>query len=435
MTRNGYLLNAAQHAAIHSTQNETDMRSGLAAGTIGRLTWVVDANMVITLGGDPRATVFSTPNMILLMERSAREALRPFLETGEETVGVDVNIRHIGAAGIGSTVHGVAKVTAVEGRRIRFDVQAYCGERLIGEGTHVRAVVQVDRIVENIVKLSAADRGDDKQLRAMSLTANMGSLPQLKTIQVNIQNRIATVMLNRPASLNAVNVQMTHELGSVVSWLLGHPKDVRVVLLTGAGRAFCAGDDVKELRSLSMEAARSLSHLQAETYLAFERLPQPVIALVNGDAFGAGCVAAYSADLRLATHSARFGMPEILLGWPPGYGIAQLTSLVGKSRALEMCMMGQPISSAKAMEWGLVNEVVAEVSLLQRGFELAERLLAMPADALRETKRLVHLDEGSQPKVAYRADTDAYIRCLELPDAQEGLAAFAAKRPADFKGE
>ena len=160
-----------------------------------------------------------------------------------------------------------------------------------------------------------------------------------------------------------------------------------------------------------------------------------MIALVNGDAFGAGCVAAYSADLRLATHSARFGMPEILLGWPPGYGIAQLTSLVGKSRALEMCMMGQPISSAKAMEWGLVNEVVAEVSLLQRGFELAERLLAMPADALRETKRLVHLDEGSQPKVAYRADTDAYIRCLELPDAQEGLAAFAAKRPADFKGE
>ncbi len=404
------------------------MKSGLKAGDIGKLSWIVDASMIITLGGDSRATVFSTPNMILLMERAARESLRPFLEPDEESVGIEVNIQHIGGAGIRSMVVGVAKVTSIDGRRISFDVEAYAGDRLIGKGNHSRAIVSVSRIIENLAKLSN-DEGN-----AMNTSANTGALPQLETVQVEIANRIATATLNRPKSLNSVNVQMTNDIERLVGWLLGHSQDVRVVLLTGAGDAFCAGDDVKELRNLSLETARTLSHRQAEMYLAFERLPQPIIALVNGDAFGAGCVAAYSADMRIASHAARFAMPEIRLGWPPGYGIAQLTALVGKSRALEMCLLGEPISASKALEWGLVSEIVAGSTLLKRGRQIAEKMLQMPAAALREIKRLVHLDEGSQPKVAHRADTEAYLRCLESFDAQEGLAAFSEKRPPRFTG-
>ena len=264
---------------------------------------------------------------------------------------------------------------------------------------------------------------------------NNGPLPSFETLLVSVTNRIATVRFNRPHQLNAVNVVVTTDLERLLAWLMGHPEDVRVLLLTGAGAAFCAGDDVKELRGLSLVDARSLSHRQAEMYLAFERIPQVVIALVNGDAMGAGCVAAYSADLRIASHAARFGMPEITLGWPPGYGLAQLTLLIGKARAMELCLTGRLISAAVALEWGLVNEVVASGSLLSRGRELAERLLRMPAEALRETRRLIHLDEGQQPKVAYRADTAAYIRCLELPDAREGLDAFADKRPPKFMGQ
>jgi enoyl-CoA hydratase/carnithine racemase len=259
-------------------------------------------------------------------------------------------------------------------------------------------------------------------------------MPTFQTLLVSIANRLAIVTLNRPRSLNAVNVQMTEDLEKLVAWLLGHPEEVRVVLLTGAGAAFCAGDDVKELRTLSLADARTLSLRQAELYLAFERLPQPIIALVNGDAFGGGCVAAYSADLRIASHAARFAMPEVKLGWPPGYGIAQLTALVGKSRALEMCLMGEPISPTKALEWGLVSEVVPGTSLISRGRQIAEKMLQMPAVALRETKRIIHLDEGSQPKVAHRVDTDAYLRCLELQDAQEGIAAFSEKRAPRFSG-
>ena len=115
-------------------------------------------------------------------------------------------------------------------------------------------------------------------------------------------------MLNRPRAANAINVQMTDELERILAWLAGHPQEVRVVVISGAGDAFCAGDDVKEVAGMSLDAARTLSLRQANLFLALEQLPQPVIAAVNGPAFGAGCVAAYSCDWRLASHAARFAM-------------------------------------------------------------------------------------------------------------------------------
>lgn len=402
------------------------MKPGLQPGAIGELIWNVDSSMVITLGGNPRATVFSTPNMIMLMERSARDALKSYLEPGEESVGTDVNIQHIGGAGIGSVVRGQAMVTGIEGKRVHFDVSAWCGERQLGFGKHTRALVKLDRLIENL------DKQSQEGPRAMNLNPNTGALPPLQTLIVEQSGQVVTVTLNRPRSLNAVNAEMTADLEKLVGWLLGHQDQVRVVLLRGAGESFCSGDDVKELPGFTPEFARELSLRQAEMYLAWERLPQIVIALVHGDAMGGGCVAAYSADFRLASHDARFGMPEIKLGWPPGYGIAQLTNLVGKSRALEMCLLGEPLSSQKALEWGLVHELVPRMQLEKRGQAWAERLLKLPAEAIRQTKMLVHLDEGSQPKVAYRADTEAYIRCLQLADATEGIRAFIEKRPANF---
>jgi len=377
----------------------------------------------------PQATVFSTPSMIMLMERAAREALRPFLEEGEESVGAQVSVEHLGPASLGATVRGVARVTGLDGRRVSFHVAAYEGAREIGRGTHQRAVVSLSRLLENISKNSS------DQQTTMDPEANPKELPRLETLQVEVSNRIATITLNRPRALNAVNLQMTGELEQVVGRLAGHPEEVRVVILTGASDAFCAGDDVKELPSFSLEQARALSLRQANVYLAFERLPQPVIAAVNGPALGAGCVAAYSCDLRLASHAATFGMPEIKLGWPPGYGVAQLMALVGKARALELCLTGEPISATQALEWGLINELVPGVMLMKRARELAGKMVELPAQALRETKRLIHADEGQLSKMTHRADTEAYLRCLELPDAREGIAAFIEKRKARFTGE
>ncbi len=390
---------------------------------------MVDPTMTITLGGVPQATVFSTPSMIMLMEQSAREALRPFLEEGEESVGVEVQVEHTGAAVLGSTVRGVAKVVEIDGRRVGFEVRAYVGDREIGRGAHRRAVIQLNKLIVNVIELQKEEH------RVKSLKPDNGELGVLETVAVKVTNRIATVTLNRPRAANAINVQMTGELERIVAWLAGHPHEVRVAVISGAGDAFCAGDDVKEVAGMSLEAARTLSLRQANLFLALEQLPQPVIAAVNGPAFGAGCVAAFSCDWRIAAHAARFAMPEIKLGWPPGYGIAQLTALVGKARALEMCLSGEAITAAKALEWGLVNEVVSGTMLMKSAQQLTERLLLLPAEALRQTKRLVHLDEGQLPKVTHRADTEAYLRCLELPDAREGISAFVEKRPARFDGK
>ncbi len=404
------------------------MKPGLRIGDAGELTWLVDPTMTITLGGVPQATVFSTPSMIMLLEQSAREALRPFLEDGEESVGVEVQVEHIGAAVLGSTVRGVAKVVEMDGRRVGFDMRAYVDDREIGRGGHRRAVVQLNKLVANVMQLLKEQHG------VMSLKSDNGELGALETVTVKVANRIATVILNRPRAANAINVQMTGELERIVQWLAGHPHEVRVVVISGAGDAFCAGDDVKEIAGLSLETARTLSLRQANLFLALEQLPQPVIAAINGPAFGAGCVAAYSCDWRLASHAARFAMPEIKLGWPPGYGIAQLTALVGKARALELCLSGEAITAARAQEWGLVNEVASGTMLMKSAQQVAERLLLLPAEALRQTKRLIHLDEGQLPKVTHRADTEAYLRCLELPDAREGISAFVEKRSAKFDG-
>ena len=402
------------------------MKPGFQIGAIGELIWNVDSSMVITLGGDSRATVFSTPNMIMLMERAAREALRPYLEPGEESVGIDVQIQHVSGAGIGAVVRGHARATQIDGKRIQFDVEAWCGDRQLGLGKHTRALVKLERLIENL------EKQNQEGPRAMRLTPNESELPTLKTLLVEKSGKLITVTLNRPQSLNAVNAEMTADLEKLVCWLLGHKDQYRVVMLKGSGDAFCAGDDIKELPGFTPEFSRELSLRQAELYLAWERLPQIVIALVHGDAMGGGCVAAYSADFRIASHDARFGMPEIKLGWPPGYGIAQLTHLIGKARALEMCLLGEPIQAQRAFDWGLVHELAPRGQLAQRGQWWAERLLKLPAEAIRQTKMLVHLDEGSQPKVAYRADTEAYIRCLQLPDANEGIRAFIEKRPPNF---
>ena len=409
------------------------MKTGLAIGALGKLDLIVGGSHVIFLGASQPvgAMVFSTPAMINLMEHAAREALRPFLEPGEESVGAIVSVEHLAATPINATVRAEARVTAIEGRLIDFELAAFDEQGQIGRGTHRRAVIQTERFATKL-------REKTSQLKEGSVVPapvelNRDSISPLKTLQVERNNAIVTVTLNRPSKLNAVDRQMTSDLESLNAWLTGHP-EIRIVMITGSGEAFCAGDDVTEVGTLDLAEATRLSHRQASLYLAWERLPQVFIAAVNGVAFGGGCVLAYSCDFRIAAHSARFSMPEIKLGWPPGYGLAQLTALIGKSRALELCLTGKQITAQQAQQYGLVHEVVPQARVMSTAKELAQQLLAQPAEALRLTKQLLHADEGTQPKQAYLADTAAYIHCLGQPDAQEGIAAFNQKRKPKFGG-
>ena len=463
------------------------MLAGLKVGDHADLVWRVTAEHVIHLGYPPPASdhglvipageqpgtsavVFSTPFMVLLMERAARKVLEPFLEPGEVSVGATVRVDHLAGTPLGAEVRGVARVTAVEGRSVQFDVAAYDRHEIIGRGTHRRAVVRVAKVAERIANkaavpadattltwmdgvagLPAADgnppgwppdglgspAGPNSEERTMNGPTDLRSitpgdgLPPTETLRVEVEGAVATVTLDRPAKKNAVNRRMTEEWEGVNRFLAGHP-EIRVVLVTGAGDTFCAGDDVPEVGTLSAAEAQELSYRQARMYLAWEQLPQVFIGVLNGPALGGGCVAACGCDLRIAAHQATLGMPEVLLGWPPGYGIAQLTALVGKGRAMEMCLLGRPLKAAEAQEIGLVHRVAAAGRLMAEARQWAEQVLALPADAVRETKRLVHADEGLQPKTAFLADTAGYIRCLGGEQAREGIAAFREKRRPRF---
>jgi enoyl-CoA hydratase len=409
------------------------MRPGLVAGCSAELAWPVTAERVIALGGlgPGGATVFSTPAMIELMEYAARAALEPFLEPGEESVGARVEVEHLAATPIGAIATATATVTHVEGRLVDFEITARDALDVIGRGTHRRAIIRLEKMIHKLEeKVQQMPAG---MMLPLAIPPNAGSLPTLATLQVQVDRAVAVVTLNRPEKRNAVSRQMTGDWEQLNAWLAGHP-EVRVVIVSGAGEGFCAGDDVPEVGTLPLADARQLSLRQARMYLAWEQLPQVFVAAVHGNALGAGCVAAYSCDFRIASHDARFGMPEIRLGWPPGYGVAQLTALVGKARALELCLTGEPIPAKTAHEYGLVHEVVTRQRLIPAARELAETLLRQPAEALRETKRLIHQDEGATPKAGHLADTEAYIRCLALPDAKEGIEAFREKRPPRFRG-
>lgn len=451
------------------------MRSGLSIGAEAELFWQVSAEHTIHLGFPPpslvgsrlaedvvdpsvSAVVFSTPFMILLMERAARKVIEPFLEPGEASVGASVNIDHMAGTPLGEIVRGEARVTAVSGRTIDFEVAAYDRHEQIGRGVHRRAVVKLERVAKRIAEKSAAPPSqmpltwmdgipnlpatasnsfpnsfDLLMPKSVTSSSSLEPLPAMRTLQVDVADAMAIVTLNRPDKKNAVNFEMTEDWEKLNGYLSRHP-EVRVVVVTGSGDAFCAGDDVPEVGTLAIEKAQELSYRQARMYLAWEQLPQIFIGAINGLALGGGCVAASACDLRIASHNATFGMPEVLLGWPPGYGIAQLTALIGKGRAMEMCLTGKPINAQTALQYGLVQRLSPSGTLLSAAKNWANELLAMPPDALRATKHLLHVDEGLQPKTAFLADTAAYIRCLQSADAQEGIAAFKEKRKPKFSG-
>ncbi|MEI8018101.1 MAG: enoyl-CoA hydratase-related protein [Schlesneria sp.] len=408
------------------------MKPGLKVGTTGALELTVGGSEVIHLGASQPVSVivFCTPSMINLMEHAAREALRPFLDDSEESVGANVVVEHLAATPINAVVRAEARVTGIEGRLVDFEIAAFDQLEQIGRGTHRRAIIQVERLVTKLTEKNSKLNGG--VVVPSFVQPNRAELSPLKTLVVERDGPIVTVTLNRAAKLNAVDRQMTSDFEHLNSWLAGHP-EIRIAILTGSGDAFCAGDDVKEVGTLDLAEATKLSHRQASLYLAWERLPQVFIAAVNGVAFGAGCVCAYSCDFRIAAHSARFAMPEVKLGWPPGYGLAQLTALIGKSRALELCLTGKQITAQQAQQYGLVHDVVPQSRVIPAAGELALQLLKQPAEALRLTKRLLHADEGVQSKQAYLADTAAYIHCLGQKDAQEGIASFNEKRPPKFQ--
>ncbi len=246
---------------------------------------------------------------------------------------------------------------------------------------------------------------------------------------------VGYVTVNRPEKLNALNDQVMKELGSCFREIR-EDGETRAVVLSGAGgKAFVAGADVKELAGNAPLQGKETSLRGQRIFDAIENLGKPVIAAVNGYALGGGCELALACTLRIASESARFGLPEVKLGIIPGYGGTQrLARLVGKGRALELILTGEPVNAREAYRIGLVNQVVPAEELVAAAEALARRILAHAPLALRLAMEAVNHGLEMTQKEGQFLEAALFALCCTTADMKEGTRAFLEKRPAHFTG-
>jgi enoyl-CoA hydratase/carnithine racemase len=260
---------------------------------------------------------------------------------------------------------------------------------------------------------------------------------EFETITVERRdNHILLVTLNRPDAANALNTQMGLDLVELFEHFSVSLENLRAIVLTGAGsKAFCAGGDLKQRNGMTDEAWQA-QHLVFERMLrAIVACPIPVIAAVNGAAYGGGCELAAATDFIYASDNARFALTEVTLGIMPGAGGTQnLPRAIGERRAKEMILSGLPFSASEAEAWGLVNKVLPQAQLLEAAFTIAARIAGNGPIAVRQAKQAIH--RGLQMSLAdgLAFEIEAYNRLVPTDDRREGVLAFNEKRKADFRG-
>jgi enoyl-CoA hydratase len=258
----------------------------------------------------------------------------------------------------------------------------------------------------------------------------------MQTILVEQSGAVATVILNRPEVLNALNLTMLDELGAAFAQL-GADDALRAVILTGAGaKAFAAGADIGELNALPGARAGEAQARKGQALTrAFERLRVPVIAAVNGFALGGGCELAMACDVRIASENAKFGQPEVNLGILPGYGGTQRTTrLLGEGMAMYMCLTGEMIDAQAALRIGLVQKVVPLDGLLAEAQRIAALIAAKAPLAIAATKRAIVDGASLALDDALALEALLFGQCVTTDDFKEGSRAFLDKRTADFHG-
>ena len=251
---------------------------------------------------------------------------------------------------------------------------------------------------------------------------------------VTTENQIATITINRPKQLNALNKETIEELHNALK-AADEDSNVGVVILTGSGeKAFVAGADIKEFADFSIaEGGKLASNGQEILFTFLENLTTPVIAAVNGFALGGGLELAMASHIRIASSNARMGLPEVSLGVIPGYGGTQrLAQLVGRGKANEMVFTAGMIKSDDALSWGLVNHVVELDELLAKANEIASKILNNSGTAIACAIRSVNagFTDGVN---GYDVELEEFGKCFGTADFKEGTTAFVEKRKANFR--
>jgi enoyl-CoA hydratase len=257
-----------------------------------------------------------------------------------------------------------------------------------------------------------------------------------KNLTVEKRERIAYVTINRPNVLNALSVETIDELRRAMLEIRSDA-EVGGVIITGAGpKAFIAGADIPELHGLDPEGAKQYSARGQHVLSLIEEMPKPVIAAVNGFALGGGCELAMACHIRIAADNAKFGQPEVNLGVIPGYGGTQrLARLIGKGRAMELCITGNMVDAAEALRIGLVNKVVPAAELMAETEKLMKTILGKGSRAV--TLAIEAINRGLEMDLASGLNLEANLfgLCAASEDWKEGTKAFMEKRKPEFKGK
>jgi enoyl-CoA hydratase len=252
-------------------------------------------------------------------------------------------------------------------------------------------------------------------------------------VLVDSSDKVAVVRLNRPEKLNALSPEMLRSVADALQ-RLEEDGGVRVIVLTGGEKVFAAGADIE-----AMAMASPVDMLLRSTLRSWRRIAaidKPLIAAVNGVAFGGGCELAMLCDLIVAGGSSRFGQPEIKLGIMPGAGGTQrLARAVGSARAMEMILTGEPISAQEALAAGLVNRVVADDKVLDQSKALANMIAARPPVAVRMARKAVRFGYERTMAEGFEIERRNYRLLYDTEDQKEGMAAFLEKREPKFKGK
>lgn len=255
------------------------------------------------------------------------------------------------------------------------------------------------------------------------------------TLLYEVTDGIATITVNRPDKLNALNGEVIAELGQAIQ-AASRDVAVRGVVLTGAGpKAFVAGADIAELAEMAPNVARARSEEGQAVFDRYEQSGKPVIAAVNGFALGGGLELAMACHIRIAAEGAKFGQPEVKLGLCPGYGgTVRLPRLVGKGRALGLLLAGGMIDAAEAHRIGLVNQVVPAEALMDAAREQMSAILENGPLALQACLESVNLGMDLSQEEALSHEAELFGRLFGSSDMQEGTGAFLARRKPQFRG-
>ena len=251
-----------------------------------------------------------------------------------------------------------------------------------------------------------------------------------------VENGIATITINRPKALNALNLDTVTELKDAIEKIAVDKAD-KVVVITGAGeKSFVAGADIKEMATKTPAEGREWGQFGQNVFTEIENMPQPVIAAINGFCLGGGCELSCACDIRYAAENAKFGQPEVGLGITPGFGGTQrLTRVVGRGQAKELIYTGGMIGAEEAKAIGLVNKVVPQEELMPTVLKLAGKIAKNAPVAVQLSKAAINRGINCDVVTGIAYEAEVFGLCFSTNDQKEGMAAFVEKRKPTFEGK